>query len=125
MNDLKVLSDEFVNISRNIKTIDFITLTIDDLRSNPKWGEWSRKRGVYYFQKEDDVVYVGRALRSLGSRVQSQINSFGDPKWDHIINNKDIIVGVICLDDDLWYLASALEIYFIDKLQPEFNKRLQ
>ena len=100
---------------------------LGELRKQKDWSVWENHPGVYYFLENDNVVYIGRALAGtgLGARVHVQINAFGDHKWDRVIRNDEIIVGVICLDKDKWYIASALEVYLIDKLKPEFNKRIQ
>jgi hypothetical protein len=91
------------------------------------WDAWEKSAGVYYFVKNNEIVYVGRALQNtgLGTRVYTQINSTGDPKWDRVIKNKQVTVGVICLPKDKWYMAASLEIYLIDKLKPEFNRKVQ
>lgn len=102
--------------------------TLEELRKEKsKWNEWENESGIYYFVEEGSIVYVGRALPStrLGSRVNDQIEAFGDPKWCRIINNPQVIVGIVCIYEKMWYMSSSLELYLIDKLKPEFNKRVQ
>ena len=102
---------------------------LEDLRSEGSdWGAWEKSPGVYYFVENGRIVYIGRALLStgLGARVRVQIESFGDPKWNRVIKNKHVVVGVICLAASKWYMAAALEVYLIDRFEmPEFNKRIQ
>ncbi|QED49665.1 hypothetical protein [Cytobacillus dafuensis] len=83
--------------------------------------------GIYYFIQDEQIVYVGRALPSVGlkSRILNQINAFGDTKWDTVINDNKTEIGVIIFEDfDQWYFISALEHFLIEKLErPIFNKR--
>ncbi len=117
----------FIDSLKNINITEIYEFNIRELKSKREWGEWSHKKGVYLFIKDDEIVYVGRALNSLGSRVHNQITSFGDPEWNEVIENDDNTVAVICIEDNMRYLASALEIYLIDSIEPrpKFNKRIQ
>ena len=103
--------------------------TIEELRKEKsKWKEWENESGIYYFVEEGSIVYIGRALKNtgLGSRVKDQIESFEDPKWCRIIKNDQVIVGIVCIKKEMWYMTSSLELYLIDKLKElEFNKRIQ
>lgn len=125
MSNINILTDRFITSLKSLDKLESFTFTIGELRKDTKWGEWSKRKGVYYFQDDETVVYVGCALKSLGSRLWVQIKSFGDPDWDKVIKNNDVIICVICFNDDVWYLSSALEIFLIDICKPKFNKRVQ
>ena len=117
--------NSFVDSLKNINITEVNEISIRELRSKKEWADWSRKIGVYLFIEDGKVVYVGRALNSLGSRVHNQITSLGDSEWDEIITNDDNTVVVICIEGNMRYLASALEIYLIDSIKPRFNKKIQ
>ena len=119
--------NSFVDSLKNINITEVNEISIRELRSKKEWEDWSRKIGVYLFIADGKVVYIGRALNSLGSRVHNQITSLGDSKWNAIITNDDNTVVVICIEGNMRYLASALEIYLIDSIKPRprFNKRIQ
>ena len=117
--------NSFVDSLKNINITEVNEISIRELRSKKEWADWSRKIGVYLFIEDGKVVYVGRALNSLGSRVHNQITSLGDSKWNAIITNDDNTVVVICIEGNMRYLASALEIYLIDSIKPRFNKKIQ
>ena len=120
--------DAFLRILKNEIKFQYYEFTLEELRNKAKkWNEWENESGIYYFVEEGSIVYVGRALPStgLGSRVKDQIEAFGDPEWDRIINNHQVIVGIVCINKEMWIMTSSLEIFLIDKLKPEFNKRIQ
>ena len=126
---MKVHIEAFQQMLKNeIKYKDY-EFTLEELRKEKsKWNEWENESGIYYFVEEGTIAYVGRALpgTGLGSRVKDQIESFEDPKWCRIINNPQVIVGIVCIYEKMWFMSSSLELYLIDKLeQPEFNKRIQ
>jgi hypothetical protein len=103
-----------------------IRLTVNDLRISPSWGGWKNSPGLYYFVHNEEVVYVGRAVPSvgLGNRIGSQINAFGDPAWDEIIRDEQTVVGVMPFSNDDWHWVATLEVWLIDgPTRPKFNKR--
>ena len=126
---LKEQIDAFLRILKNEIKFQYYEFTIEELRNEErKWDAWKNESGIYYFVEEGSIVYIGRALKStgLGSRVKDQIEAFGDPKWDRIIKNHQVIVGIVCINEEMWFMTSSLELFLIDKLkQPEFNKRIQ
>lgn len=125
---MKVHIEAFKEILKNEIEPKYYEFTIEELRKDEsKWKEWESESGIYYFVEEGSIVYVGRALRNtgLGSRVKNQIESFGDPKWDLIINNNQVKVGIVCIDEEMWFMTSSLELYLIDRLKPRINSRIQ
>ncbi len=127
MSEIEDLLNGFKESLKNIKAFEWHEFTIKELNEQKEWEEWSSKIGVYIFKEKEKIVYVGRALNTLGSRVYSQINSFGDPEWNRVIKNNENTVKVICMENDMRHIASALEVYLIEKIdpRPEFNKRIQ
>ena len=127
MNGINDYLDKFKESLKNVGVTKIHEFTIKELTKQKKWGEWSYKQGVYIFKEKEKIVYVGRALTTLGSRVYGQIRAFGDPDWDRIIKNSLNTVIVICVHDNMRPIASALEVFLIEKIKPrpEFNKRIQ
>lgn len=120
--------EAFQEMLKNKIINKYYEFTLEELRKEKsKWNEWENESGIYYFVEEDSIVYVGRALPGtrLGARVKNQIESFGDPKWDRIINNNQVIVGVVSINEEMWFMTSSLELYLIDKLKPRINSRMQ
>ncbi len=107
--------DEFKESLKNAGATEIHEFTIKELTKQKEWGEWSHRKGVYIFKEKENILYVGRALNTLGSRVYSQINAFGDPDWDRIIKDDLNTVIVICVNDNMRHIASALEIFLIKK----------
>ncbi len=112
--------------------LDFINpIPIHDVRtsSSDDFASWRSQSGVYYFVLRGKLRYVGRALRGTGllARMKSQSRAYGGRDgWDHVIKNRATKVGAIVVsDDDLWYMAAALEAFLIARLKPkpQFNKR--
>ena len=128
--NLKVHIDAFQEMLKNKIINKHYEFTLEELRNEErKWDAWGKESGIYYFVEEGSIVYIGRALPGTGlkSRVKDQIESFEDPKWCRIINNPQVIVGIVCIYEKMWYMSSSLELYLIDKLELEleFNKRKQ
>lgn len=125
----KLLADElrkFVNTLKSFNVDSYYEHSIGDLRKDDEsWINWKDKPGVYVFIQDGCFKYVGRALTNgLGSRAYEQINGFGDPDWDIVIKDDNTIIGFICLKIDDWFVATALEAYLINLLNPPFNKRI-
>lgn len=125
------LSSSFADFTEELsrwRPANAIELTLKELLDgNKPWGEWQNSAGVYYFVETDRIVYVGRALATvgLGTRIHSQIHATGDARWDRVIKNPEVIIGVIEVPKDLDFMASALELFLIKQFKPEFNKRRQ
>ena len=98
---------------------------VGDLLANPQWP-WGYEHGFYCFVASGEVVYVGRALGStLGERISDQLLSTSDPGWARVVTDPDNCVEIFAVDAGHAYVASALEAYLIDRIQPRFNKRKQ
>ncbi|MCH8027574.1 MAG: hypothetical protein IID63_05560 [candidate division Zixibacteria bacterium] len=126
--NLKVHIDAFQEMLKNKIINKHYEFTLEELRKEKsKWNEWENESGIYYFVEEGSIVYIGRALKNtgLGSRVNDQIEAFGDPKWDRIIKNNQVIVGIVCVNEEMWFMTSSLELYLIDKIKPRINSRMQ
>jgi hypothetical protein len=103
-----------------------VRLTLGELRRGANWGDWSRKPGIYYFIKDDQVVYIGRAVPSvgIGNRIGTHINEYSDPEWAAIIQDEQAICGVLPFPDLDWHWLGTLEMCLIDgDSRPRFNKR--
>jgi excinuclease UvrABC nuclease subunit len=125
MNINEALKDFFASINKKILHIMRL-YQIGDIKSeNPDfWSEWENSKGVYYFIKGDTVLYVGRALNSLGARVKDQaLKDYTGSKWNDVVKDDEVKVGIVALKDDDWYWAASLETYLIDRLKPQHNKR--
>lgn len=100
------------------------TFTVGDLVDDRNW-EWGCAQGVYCFVTGGEVVYVRRALTSLGARIDSQLKSQEDPEWASIVTDRETVVRVFAVNEGNGYIASALQTFLIDRLNPRFNLRQQ
>lgn len=98
---------------------------LEKYRDEWSWPDWASSPGVYFFEQNGVVQYVGRALRTtLRARLSNQCGALGEAKWDAVINDPRVAVGVVHLPQDRWYLAAALEAYLITALRPPFSRRI-
>jgi hypothetical protein len=99
---------------------------VGQLLDDTNW-EWGFHHGVYCFVSYGEVVYVGRALGStLGQRIWNQMQSQEEPGWKAIVTDRQTSVRVFALEDTRnAFMASALEAFLIDRLNPTFNRRRQ
>jgi excinuclease UvrABC nuclease subunit len=127
--DFDAALTEFTDRVSGLTVTGPMRLPIESLRDkrSPAYGDWSHSSGVYFFEQEGTIQYVGRALPGTGlrSRVHDQCTSFDDPKWDTIIRNESLLttVGVVAVLEKDWYWAAALEAFLIAKCRPAHNKR--
>ncbi|ASA21942.1 hypothetical protein [Paenibacillus donghaensis] len=125
--DLLNLTDDFLAEFKTSFMVSNRKESLGNIRmDNVFLNSLKTETGIYYFLQDDKVKYVGRALPSVGlrSRIINQITAFGDLKWDAVIHDSNVVIGVIIIKKEYWYFISALEHYLIEKLgNPEFNKR--
>ncbi len=101
-----------------------ITL-IQSFASARRWPDWASNPGIYFFELDGKLQYVGRAIRTtLGQRLGNQSTAFGNEKWDAVIKNPSSIVGWVALPPNEWYWAAALEAALISELRPKISKRI-
>ena len=128
-SELDALLGEFAQRVKDLAVVGPLRMPIEALRdrSSATYSDWSSASGVYFFEQEGRVQYIGRALPGTGlkARVHNQCNAFGDEKWDTVIKNDGVptTVGVISLSSVDWYWAAALEAYLISRCQPPHNRR--
>ena len=100
---------------------------IEELRNKKsmRYAEWGNSSGVYFFEQDARIFYIGRALPGSGlrSRVHSQCTAYGDPSWDAVILKDETQVGVITVERKDWYWAAALEPFLIERVTPSHNRR--
>ncbi len=127
--DIEEALKEFAGRVAGLAYTGPVCIPIKELRDrrSPTYRDWAHSSGVYFFEQQGSVQYIGRALPGSGlrSRVYNQCTSYGDQKWDSIIKNdeKPTTVGVIWLPQQEWYWAAALEAFLIGRCHPPFNKR--
>ncbi len=105
--------------ARNVSEIP-----VKQARDDENW-DWAGSVGVYYFRNDSrGVLYVGRALpgTKFGSRIWSHLRA-EDAEWKEDIQHASAVLGFIPVKDEHWYMASALELYLIDILEPPHNAR--
>jgi hypothetical protein len=121
------LINDFSSRVPSLYPLRFPRETLDDIRNEPEiLASLKMKCGIYYFSQSDEIVYVGRALPSVGlaSRISNQITAYGDPKWDTVIKEPKTEIGYLIFHKKDWYFISALEHFLIEQLgRPKFNKR--
>lgn len=96
---------------------------VSALRADSNWS-WASIPGVYLFVRDDEVLYVGRALRTVGARLWSHLQSREDEVWAAVLDDPATRVEVIAVDDRQLFLAAALEVFLIERLKPRFNSRI-
>ena len=102
----------------------FSVMQLRDRRSSA-FQDWAWKSGVYFFEQAGDVKYIGRALPGTGlrARVHNQCTSFGDPRWDPVIEDPAAVVGIVVVPAAEWYWTAALEPFLIARCAPPHNRR--
>lgn len=91
------------------------------------------KQGVYAFIKEDEVIYVGVGTskgsgryrgHGLGKRFQAYSKAVGDDIYEvTALQLKDSnYMLTIGFESGQSYIANALELFLISKMDPEFNQ---
>jgi hypothetical protein len=101
-----------------------IRKTVEELRSEKKWDDlWSASPGIYYFVRDDIVVYIGRALpgTNLGARINSHLKSATNEKWVQTLGEKGAAVGLLPFPKADHHWAAALELALLEDGLPEFN----
>ena len=88
--------------------------------------KWAERSGIYFFEQDGTVQYVGRALWRTGllGRILDHCQPRGDVAWDALWTHENTSVGVVALEPADWYWAGALEPYLITHCAPRFNKRV-
>lgn len=84
------------------------------------YNDWATFSGVYVFDIDREIVYVGRALPGTGlrARVHNQCNSRGDLSWDAVLDHTNVFDSVIPLPASDWFWAASLEAYLIAQCKP-------
>lgn len=74
--------------------------------------------GIYYFIQDNIVTYLGAALPSVGlrNRLFSQLNATGYSKWDQLITDDKLEIGVMLFKKEHAHLISDLEYFIVSKL---------
>lgn len=100
--------------------------TIGELQDDSNW-QWGWRQGVYCFISAYDgkVMYVGRALTTVGERIAYHLRSGDDPKWREILSDRRNLVRVFAVEDDSAHMASALEAFLIKRFDPTINSKKQ
>lgn len=93
---------------------------------------WPDDAGCYvYANGAGSILYVGKGSRYMGTRIWAPIGRRGKPEEEVYPNAKEWMknhaphVGVwaIKVPAEHWWLATALEGYLIETLNPSENKR--
>lgn len=123
-DNLDGLLDTFSSQARLLDVRISAEIPLQEVREDPEW-EWSEKVGVYYFRNDPSgILYVGRALpgTKFGNRIWSHLRAT-DEKWVQDIAHESAVLGLIPVPEGSWYLASALELFLIDSLEPRHNAK--
>ena len=101
-----------------------------DFRKIPNYD----KQGVYAFVKDDEITYIGVGTSRGGGLYRGNGLSARVMKYCRWIDKSNNIYGpidarlkeagaivTIGFEQDHAYLANALEIYLISRLQPKYN----
>ncbi len=86
---------------------------------------WTGSKGLYLFESEGRVKYLGRALGTfLGERLRSQCRARGHEPWDAVLDDPATRVRLYLLEPAEWYWAASVEAYLIERHRPPINKRV-
>jgi hypothetical protein len=114
----------------------------DLLNSRPTWSnnKWlfkgelpnNDKKGCYAHLINDEVIYIGLAIGNSyeGSGIGSRVSKYWKKSIDYSNTNqiytptiKDVTAIItLAFSEDNFYLAPALEVYLIQKLNPPKNR---
>ena len=127
LTSARLLPDQMAAFSDLMASFDGLGASqpydVSALRADSNWP-WAAIHGVYVFVREDEVVYVGRALgTTIGQRLWSHLRSLEEPAWADVIEDPATRVEVIAVDADYACLSAALEVYLIERFNPQFNRR--
>lgn len=90
---------------------------------------WRASPGVYtFFTREDELVYIGRALTGTGLRTRIRDHFHprrrGNPPWDLVMDDELAFVRLWSFDPQEACWAAALEVYLQERFPgARFNKR--
>jgi hypothetical protein len=101
---------------------DRLSFPVADLNAHRNWP-WGFAYGVYCFVQGNETVYVGRAVgKTLGQRIDAHLHR-AEATWLEVLNDPLTRVEVFGFDKEHRFLAAALEVYLIEKLEsrPRLN----
>ena len=105
-------------------TLSIERFTLREYRGNWTWPSWASTSGCYFFEQAGMVKYVGKAQStSLRNRISSHANAFGDLKWEAVIKEPEVTVGIVQVPPGRSHFIAALEAFLTDSLRPPFNHR--
>ncbi len=83
------------------------------------WATFERESGVYLIADplNSSTKYIGMSTKGAGKRMYKWM--FEDNKVSRGISETDIVLSVVTADHN--YMAPALELYLIQKLNPTIN----
>ena len=127
MSNDELMTQYLQDFRLKVRQINFEStseLPIQEVKDDEVW-DWSDSMGVYYFRNDElGIFYVGRALSTkFGKRIWSHLRE-NDTDWKRELSRPSTTVNLIPVKDEIWYLAAALELFLIDKLNPKLNNRL-
>ena len=125
MSAIDDLTNEFFADIGITDSAAILRYQVSTFQNSCEWPDWAQLPGVYFFEQDDRVMYVGRALRAcLRDRVGNQCRAFGDPSWDAVIGSPRTTIGVVVFPKHRWHLVAALEAKLIADLRPPRSKRI-
>jgi hypothetical protein len=96
----------------NITVPDYVQFTKEEINSIPKMSP-----GVYQILSSDgEIVYVGKS-KNLGNRLNQHFNG-----KTHTKDNYEVFESVRCFFTKNLMFMDILEVYFINTIQPRYNK---
>lgn len=122
------LLNGFVDRINELQEVKYYGFTIAQFKTlkEGEWETWGSNPGIYYFIRNGQIEYVGRALNSNGlkRRVDEQLKLTGQA-WDEITFDPNTWIGIYAFHATDWHWVKSVEVYLIDKLvpKPTFNKR--
>lgn len=86
--------------------------------------KWTYAKGIYVFEIEGAVQYVGRALGAgMGERVRANIRN-GPPSWKAVVDDPRTRIRLYIFDVPDAFWSASFEARLIELLAPAHNLRI-
>lgn len=90
-----------------------------------KWPAWGNESGIYSFEREGRVLYIGRALgASLEQRLKNHCTNRNDAVWVEAMESPQTWVYVFPFPPDEWYWTASVEAKLNSEVKTIFGMRI-
>ena len=90
-----------------------------------KWPAWGKDSGIYSFENNRKVLYIGRAFgASLKQRLKYHCASRDNLAWVEVLESAETQIYVFILPQEDWYWAASIEAKLNADISTVFGKRM-